>query len=112
MATITLTALPGHHEQTPGRPCTATVIEVLGTALGRTRVEAKTLDQIRAAVQAFGQGVAAQHPGQSFSVSIWIAKGSRKPNGFDAASRSNGLGQEAWMQTITKADPSAAGLAA
>lgn len=111
MATIILTALPGHHEQTPGRPYTATVIEILGTVLGRTRIEATTLDQIRVAVKAFGQGVAAQHPGTSFMVSASVAKGSRKPNGFDAANRGGGLGQDAWMQTTTKADRLNPGLA-
>ena len=112
MTILTLTALPGHHEQTPGRPYTSTVIEVLGAVLGRTRIEAKSLDAIRVAVAAFGAEVAAQHPGRSFTVSVLVPKGSRKPSGFDAANRSNGLGQEAWMQTVTTADRHTPGLAA
>ncbi len=38
-------------------------------------------------------------------VSVSVAKGLRKPNGFDAANSRNGLGQETWMKTIDKADP-------
>ncbi len=112
MATITMTALPGHHEQEPGCAYTMTVIEVMGTCFGRTRAEARTVDQVRALVKAFGEGVAAQHPGQSFTVSVGVAKGSRKPAGFDAANRRNGLGEQTWMKTIDKADWENPGLAA
>ena len=104
MATIIMTALPGHHEQEPGRRYTMMVIEIMGTCLGRTRTEAKSLDQVRTLVKTFGEGVAANHPGRSFIVSVSVAKGSRKPAGFDAANRRNGLGEEAWMKTIDKAD--------
>ena len=112
MATITMTALPGHHEQEPGRPYKMTVIEIMGTSLGRGRIDAKNLNEIRKLVKTFGEGVAVQHPDRSFMVSVSIAKGSRKPNGFDAANNRAGLGQEAWMKTITKADPLNPGLAA
>lgn len=112
MATITMTALPGHHEQEPGRPYTMMVIEVMGTCLGRTRTEAKSLDQVRTLVETFGKDVAANHPGRSFIVSVSVAKGSRKPAGFDAANRRNGLGEEAWMKTVTKADRENPSLAA
>lgn len=112
MATMTMTAIPGHDEREPGRPYMMTVIELLGTCLGRGRAEAKNLDQIRALVKTFGEGVAIQHPDRSFMVSVSVAKGSRMPRGFDAANSRNGLGQETWMQTITKADPMNPGLAA
>ena len=112
MTILSLTASPGHHEKTPGSPYIASVFQVFGTVLGRTRVEAKSLDAIRTAVAAFGAEVAAQHPGRSFTVLVSAAKGSRKPNGFDAANRGNGLGQEAWMQTVTIADRHTPGLAA
>ncbi len=84
----------------------------MGTCLGRTSAEAKTLDQVRALVKMFGEGVVAQHPGQSFTVSVGVAKGSRKPAGFDAANRRNGLGEQTWMKTIDKADRENPGLAA
>jgi hypothetical protein len=112
MATITLRALPGHHEQEPGYASMATVIEVLGTCLGQTRAEAKTLDQVRALVKTFGGGVAAEHPDKSFMVSVGVAKGSRKPTGFDAANQRDGLGELAWMKTVTKANRGNPGLAA
>ncbi len=105
-------ALPGHHEQQPGYASTATVIEIMGTCLGRTRAEAKTLDQIRALIKAFGEGVAAEHPDKSFMVSVGVAKGSRKPAGFNAANKRDGLGELAWMKTLTKANRGNPGLAA
>lgn len=105
MATFTLTALPGHHEQTSGRAYKSTVIELLGSCLGRSRVEGKNVTEIASLVRTFGDGVARQHPEVSFMVSVSVAKGSRKPNGFDAANSRNGLGQETWMKTIDKADP-------
>jgi hypothetical protein len=112
MVIITMTALPGHNEREPGHAYTMTVIEVMGTCLGRSRAEAKTVDQVRALVKTFGEGVAAQHPGQSFTVSVGVAKGSRKPAGFDAANWRNGLGEQTWMKTIDKADRGNSGLAA
>ena len=112
MATISMTALPGHHAQETGRPYKMTVIEVMGTCLGRSRAEAKNLDQVRALVRVFGEDVAARHPGVSFMVSVCVAKGSRKPAGFDAANRRNGLGEESWMKTVEKADRTDPGLAA
>jgi len=112
VTTITMTALPGHHEQEPGCAYTVTVIEIMGTCLGRNRAEAKTLDQVRALVKAFGEGIAAQHPGQSFMVSVGVAKGSRKPAGFDAANRRDGLGEQTWMRTIAKVNRGNPGLAA
>ncbi len=99
------TALPSHHEQDYGRPYKMTVVELLGTSLGRIRVEAKTLSEIAALVKTFGDGVAKQHPETSFMVSISVAKGSRKPNGFDDADRRHQLGQETWMKTIYKGGP-------
>ncbi len=56
-------------------------------------------------VKVFGDGVAQQHPEVSFMVSVSVVKGSRKPNGFDAANTRNGLGQEACTKTIDKTDP-------
>ena len=112
MATFTLTALPGHHEQEPGRAYKMTVIELLGACLGRSRTDAKNVAEIAAAVKTFGDEVAKQHPEVSFMVSVSVVKGSRKPNGFDAANSRNGLGQEAWMKTTHKADPIRPGYAA
>ena len=100
MATITLTAVPGHLEEEAGRGYAMKVVELGCTMFGRVQAEAKTLDEVRARVKSFGSGVAAQHPERSFIVLVGVAKGSRKPSGFDAANRRDGLGQEAWMRTI------------
>lgn len=104
MATITLTALPARLEQHQTCFCTTKLAELLGTCLGRSDSEAKNLDEIRTRVTCFGQGVAAQHPSQSFTVLVGTARGSRKPNGFDAVRYDNGLGQESWMTTVVMDD--------
>ena len=79
-----------------------TVIELLGTCLGRGRIEAKNIPEIASLPKTFGESVARQHPEVSFMVSVGVVKGSRKPNGFDAANSRNGLGQETWMKTIVE----------
>ncbi len=112
MAIFSLTALPSHHEQDYGRPYKITVVELLGTSLGRIRVEAKTLIEIAGLVKTFGDEVAKQHPEASFMVSISVAKGSRKPNGFDDADRRHQLGHDTWMKTIYKGGPAEAEAAA
>ena len=104
MATITLTAVPARFEQHPTRSYTMKVTELLGTCLGRHDSEAKSLDEIRTLVTCFGQSVATQHPGRSFTVLVGTAKGSRKPNGFDTACFNNSLGQESWMATVVVDD--------
>ncbi len=60
----------------------------------------------------FGERVAGQHPERSFLVLVSVAKGSRKPGGFDAADKRDGFGQDHWMKTIEKRDPLAPGVAA
>ena len=104
MATITLMAVPARYEQHATRSYIMKVIEFLGACLGRSDREAKNLGEIRTLVTCFGQGVAAQHSGQSITVLVGMARGSRKPNGFDAARYNNGLGQEIWMTTIVMDD--------
>ena len=94
MARITLTALPARFERHPTSSYTTEVTELLGACLGQGQGEPKNLDDIRRLVASFGQGVAAKHPGWSFTVLVGIGKGSRKPNGFDAARCNNGLGRK------------------
>lgn len=60
VAIFNLTALPSHHEQDHGRPYKMTVVELLGSSLGRTRIEAKNLADIAAFVKTFGADVAKQ----------------------------------------------------
>ena len=93
---ITLTTIPG--TKTLDNFGSSITMQLLRGPLGRkTLPAAPNLAAIRAAVAHFGTGVRAEHPGASFYVSVLLAAGQRKPNGFDAASRGNGLGQEDFM---------------
>ena len=71
--------------------------------------------EIKAAVARFGAKIRAEHPQASFYVSVRLGKGSRKPNGYDAASHGNGLGPEDFIrvtgQRTTAAVPVAPGSA-
>lgn len=70
-------------------------LDLFGPSLGSETLPAvSTVAEIKAAVARFGGQVRAAHPDASFYVSVRLAKGQRKPNGFDAACRGNGLGQE------------------
>ena len=94
--TITLSTIPG--TKTLDNFGSSTTMQLLGEPLGRETLPAvPNLSAIRAAVARFGAGVRAEHPGASFYVSVLLAPGQRKPNGFDAASRGNGLGQEDFL---------------
>jgi hypothetical protein len=53
--------------------------------------------QIKEAVARFGARVRADHPNESFYVSVRLQKGARKPNGYDAASNRNGFGQDDFL---------------
>jgi hypothetical protein len=102
VTTIILDTIPSHHERTPGGTHTVIVYQIGGERLSqRISVAVKTLDDIRAAVQAYGNQVAAVHPDKSFVVVITMAKGCRKPKGFDAADDRNDLCQQMWMKTVT-----------
>ena len=62
------------------------------------RAAVSTVPDIKAAVARFGAKVRAAHPDASFYVSVRLAKGHRKPNGYDAAARRNGFGQDDFMR--------------
>ncbi len=64
----------------------------------RQHIEARNLAAIGTAVASFGRTLATAHPDASFSIFVSIAPRDRKPNGFDAASKSGALGTEAWVQ--------------
>ncbi len=78
---------------------TSMSLDLFGPSLGSETLPAvSTVAQISAAVARFGAKVRAAHPEASFYVSVSLAKGSRKPNGYDAARRGNGLGQEDFVR--------------
>jgi len=107
---VTLATVPGH--RTLEDYGTSKTISVMGDSLGHERLPSvSNVAEIRAAVARFGAKVRAAHPEASFYVSVRLATGQRKPNGYDAACRGNGLGQEDFMRVTdrrTKADVPAA----
>ena len=91
-------------------------LDLFGPSLGvETLPAVSNVAEIKVAVARFGAKIRAEHPQASFYVSVRLAKGSRKPNGYDAASRGNGLGQEDFIhvtgQRTTAAVPAAPGSA-
>ena len=99
--TITLSTVPGTMNQEDYG--TSKTLELLGPSLGTETLPALlTVADIRAAVARFGARIRAEHPKASFWVSVSLAKGNRKPNGYDASSRGNGLGQEDFMHVTNR----------
>ncbi len=99
--TITLSTVPGtlNHEDYG----TSKTISLFGPSLGTETLAAlTTVADIKAAVARFGARIRAEHPEESFWVSVRLAKGNRKPNGYDAISRGNGLGQEDFMRVTDR----------
>jgi len=94
--TITLSTLPG--KLTRERGYTTKTIELFGPSLATETVPAVgNVAQIKEAVARFGAKVRADHPDESFYVSVRLQKGARKPNGYDAASSRNGFGQDDFL---------------
>ncbi len=86
---------------------TSMSLDLFGPSLGAETLPAvSNVAEIKAAVARFGAKVRAAHPEASFYVSVSLARGSRKPNGYDAARRGNGLGQEEFVRvTDRRTDP-------
>ena len=104
---ITLSTVPG--KLTREDRYTSSTIEVFGRSLAtETIVALSSTADIRTAVARFEAKVRADHPDASFYVSVRLAKGNRKPNGYDAASRGNGLGQEDFMHVEDRRTKTAA----
>ena len=95
--TITLSTIPG--TKTLDDYGSSTTMHLLEPSLEtETLTAVPSVAGIRAAIAQFGAQVRAEHPQASFYVSVSLARGHRKPNGFDAASRGNGLGQEDFLR--------------
>lgn len=108
--TVTLSTVPG--KLTCERGYTSKTIELFGPSLAmEAGVPASAVPDIAAGVERFGARVRAEHHrlrfpggmsakligGASFYVLVRLAKGHRKPNGFDAASKHNGFGQDDFL---------------
>ena len=97
--TVILSTVPG--TKTRDDYGTSSTISIMGDSLGREILPGtKTVAEIRAAVARFAAKIRAEHPDASFYVSVRLARGDRKPNGYDAASRRNGLGQKNFMHLV------------
>ena len=95
--TVTLATVPG--KLTREDSYSSKTIELFGLSLAaETLTAVSTVPDIKAAVARFGAKVRAAHPDASFYVSVRLAKGHRKPNGYDAAARRNGFGQDDFMR--------------
>ncbi len=109
--TLTLSTVPG--KLTREDRYTSKTIELFGPSLGSETLTAiSTVSDIKAAVARFGTRVRAGHPEASFYVLVRLAKGCRKPNGYDAAGSQNGFGQDDFLHVEDKrtcpAEPAAA----
>lgn len=94
--TLTLSTVPGTLIREDR--CTSKTIELFGPSLGSETLTAiSTVPDIKAAVTRFGARIRAEHPEASFYVSVQLAKGCRKPNGYDTASSCNGFRQDDFL---------------
>ena len=96
--TIKLTTMPATKEQHRGYM--TTTINLFGPSLGLEQVTVQRTDQVAAAVRAFGERVRAEHPDASFKILLRVAKGQRKPPGFDAAAKVGAFGTDAFMHIV------------
>ena len=103
--TVTLSTAPA--TATRERFGTTMSLDLFGPSLGTETLPAvSSVAEIKAAVARFGARVRAEHPEASFYVSVRLARGQRKPNGYDASSRGNGFGQEDFIRvTDQRAEP-------
>ncbi len=99
--TVTLSTVPATAAKE--KYGTTLSLDLFGPSLGTEILPAvSNVAEIKAAVARFGAKVRAAHPEVSFFVSVSLAKGSRKPNGYDAARRGNGLGQEDFVRVTDR----------
>lgn len=88
---IILSAYPGRRIREGG--CTSTQIGLcIGGGAPQRRLAVEGLSGITGAVAEFGRDVLAANPGASFDISVRMAKGQRKPRGFDDAEKAGTFG--------------------
>lgn len=94
---IILSAYPGRRVREGG--CTSTQIRLcIGGGAPQRRLAAEGLGGITRAVAEFGRDVLAANPGASFDISVSMAKGQRKPRGFDDAEKAGTFGHQAFLR--------------
>ncbi|GBQ67962.1 hypothetical protein AA15237_0282 [Komagataeibacter xylinus NBRC 15237] len=98
MPVFALIATPAVHRLSgTGKVLVALPMDHLGN---RGMTEARTLADLTKAVTLYGDRIATDHPGRSFSIGVHIRRGDRKPRGFDTAYRSGALGTDKWIVTV------------
>lgn len=108
MPVLILNAIPA--TRTIGRWGASTKSEITTNLVPPRRITATTVPDVANQVIAFGRHVAAECPRQSFVVFARMARGQRKPRGFDAAARAQELNCESWLHvTLEHAVPHADG---
>jgi hypothetical protein len=103
VTTIRLTAYPGRRNVECGCTSTEIAFSIGGSTPTRT-IQIARLDDITCAVAAFGGDLRKADPEPSFTISVNLAKGQRKPPGFDAAHKADAFGQHAFLRSDVGAD--------
>ncbi|TPG55900.1 hypothetical protein EAH89_13245 [Roseomonas nepalensis] len=94
---IILSAYPGRRVREAG--CISTQIGLcVGGGGPQRRLAVEGLGGITRAVAEFGRDVLAANTGASFDISVSMAKGQRKPRGFDAAEKAGTFGHQAFLR--------------
>lgn len=98
VTTLRLSAAPGRKKV--DRDYTSTEISLcFGGDTPRRTVHVSRLEEITTAVASFGKDVLVAKTEASFIITVSVAKGQRKPRGFDAADKAKQFGQEAFLRS-------------
>ena len=95
---IRLAAYPGRKKVEHGYSSTQIAL-CIGSGTPTRTVHTASLAEITTAVATFGKDVLAANPDTSFIIMVDVAKGQRKPRGFDAADNARQFGQEAFLRS-------------
>ena len=98
VTTIRLVAYPARKKVERGHTSTQIAL-CIGSGTPTRTVHTASLGEITTAVAIFGHDVLAANPGASFLIMVDVAKGHRKPRGFDAADNAKQFGQEAFLRS-------------
>ena len=101
MSTLHLRAVRGVRHV--GRGYSVVVLENVLVPIAVSQTPVATVDDARAAIEAFGTRVLADHPGLSFQVSANIGRrqrGDRNLPGFDAAAVAGTLGTGNFLRVV------------
>lgn len=97
MPTIILSAHPARRYERES--LTGTQIEYGQKVVPSVCIEARTVPEIAEQARAFGASVFTAAPRVSFLVSVQMARGERKPRGFDVADRAGQFHDADWIHT-------------